>query len=115
MKVTLLIFATLFAIILLSPPAVQAYGGHGHYRGGIWITPGWGPWWGGYYPYYSTPPLIVERPSLEYYIEPLPEQREEPAYWYYCRKPEGYYPYVKQCPEGWMKVVPTPPSQNREK
>jgi hypothetical protein len=62
-----------------------------------------------------TPPLVVEQPSVEYYIQPAPEQNEEPAYWYFCRKPEGYYPYVKQCPDGWMKVVPTPPNQNREK
>ena len=27
-------------------------------------------------------------------------------YWHYCRKPEGYYPHVKKCPDGWMKVVP---------
>ena len=110
------ILLTLFVIVLLSPLAADAYGSHGHFQGGIWIGPGWGPWWGGYYPYYSTQPLmIVEQPNVEYYMMPAPEQNEEPAYWYYCRKPEGYYPYVKQCPDGWMKVVPTPPSQNREK
>lgn len=27
-------------------------------------------------------------------------------YWHYCRNPEGYYPYVKKCLDGWMQVVP---------
>jgi hypothetical protein len=29
-----------------------------------------------------------------------------PAYWYYCQNPPGYYPYIKDCPAGWMTVVP---------
>jgi hypothetical protein len=28
--------------------------------------------------------------------------------WYYCRKPEGYYPDVQRCPGGWEKVPPAP-------
>lgn len=32
-------------------------------------------------------------------------------YWYYCRKPEGYYPHIKKCPDGWMQVIPQPPTQ----
>ena len=114
MSRTVSILTALFFVILLSPFADNAFGDRGHFRGGIWIGPGWDPWWRPY-PYYYSPPLIIERPSVDYYIQPPPEQREEPAYWYYCRKPEGYYPYVKQCPDGWMKVVPTPPSQNKEK
>jgi hypothetical protein len=31
------------------------------------------------------------------------------AYWYYCRKPEGYYPYIKACPGGWQTVPAQPP------
>jgi hypothetical protein len=40
-------------------------------------------------------------------------QSEEPSYWYYCQNPQGYYPYVKQCPSGWTKVPPSavPPDQ----
>lgn len=30
------------------------------------------------------------------------------GYWYYCNKPDGYYPYVKQCDAGWQKVAPQP-------
>jgi hypothetical protein len=31
------------------------------------------------------------------------------ASWYYCRKPDGYYPYVKACPGGWQTVPAQPP------
>ena len=30
------------------------------------------------------------------------------GYWYYCSNPDGYYPYVKQCANGWQKVPPQP-------
>jgi hypothetical protein len=46
-------------------------------------------------------------------VQPAP-QPEEPNYWYYCHNPEGYYPYVKKCPSGWMKVVPSPPTTDQE-
>ena len=63
------------------------------------------PW----YPlgYYAAPPVVIQQ-QLPVYIEP--EQRQS-GYWYYCQEPQGYYPYVKSCPGGWMKVVPevTPP------
>ena len=111
MNRTLRLLVTFVAIALLSPLAADAYGPHGYYRGGIWID----PWWVAPSPYYSAPRVIVERPATEYYVQPAPQQPEEPAYWYYCRRPEGYYPYIKQCPDGWMKVVPTPPSQRQEK
>jgi len=29
-------------------------------------------------------------------------------YWHYCSNPEGYYPYVKKCPDGWLPVAPQP-------
>jgi hypothetical protein len=39
----------------------------------------------------------------------MPEpQQQETSYWYYCKDSKGYYPYVKRCPSGWMRVVPTP-------
>ena len=110
MKWTVRSLITLFIIILMSPLAANAFGPRGSFRGGIWIGPVWGPWWVNPYPYYSAQPVIVERPTTDYYVQPDLQQSEVPAYWYFCRKPEGYYPYVKQCPEGWMKVVPTPPS-----
>ena len=113
MNGTLRILIALFIIVLLSPLAGFAYGHHGYFRGGVWIDPLWGPWWFAPYPYYSAPPVVVERPTTDYYIQQAPQQTQEPAYWFYCRKSEGYYPYVQQCPEGWMKVVPTPPPQKK--
>jgi hypothetical protein len=105
------ILMALFIFIILSPLVAHAHGAHGYYRGGVWINPFWVAPYPYYsiYPYYSAPEVIVERPAPDYYVQPAPQRPEEPAYWYYCRKPEGYYPYVKQCPDGWMKVVPAPP------
>ena len=91
-------------------------------------TTGWtwigGGWWGPAYPYprYSpyyyypyaaypyyapAPTVIAEQPALS-----DPGQGEE-NYWYYCENPQGYYPYVKSCPGGWMRVVPDPPPPNQ--
>ncbi|MDE2387879.1 MAG: hypothetical protein KGN35_02165 [Betaproteobacteria bacterium] len=39
----------------------------------------------------------VSRPPV------VPQQKN---YWYYCRNPEGYYPYIKQCAGQWIKVPP---------
>ncbi|HYB71975.1 MAG TPA: hypothetical protein VED18_01285 [Candidatus Sulfotelmatobacter sp.] len=41
------------------------------------------------------------------YVQQQPQQQS----WYYCREANGYYPYVQQCPSGWMQVPPqaTPP------
>lgn len=71
-----------------------------------------------YYPYSYYPPPVVVAPAPEQppvYIEQAPSatQQADPEsyYWYYCEKSEGYYPYVKECPGGWQKVAPTPPSQ----
>jgi hypothetical protein len=95
--------------------------GHGYYGGsrwhggtrvfiggsfGWWGWPAWwGPgWWGApypyysYYPYYSAPPVAVQ-PA------PAPPVQD---YWYYCQDAGAYYPYVKECPGGWIKVVPSP-------
>jgi hypothetical protein len=89
--------------------------GGGHFRGGVWIGPGW--WWDPFfypyypaYPYYSQPPVVIQQQPQEYI---LPESQPEASYWYYCSNPKGYYPYVKRCPGGWMKVVPNegPPGE----
>ena len=82
--------------------------GGGHAEFGLFIGPGlwWPGWWDPYpyYPYYPSPPVIVQQPS-ELYVQPAP-QVETPGYWYFCQEPQGYYPYVKKCPKGWIKVVP---------
>lgn len=100
----------LFVVLFAGVPSVNAQRHGPPVRGGFWIGPGWGPWWWGplAYPYYGAPrqPIIIEQQPLVYdqQAQQLPE---EPYYWYYCAESKTYYPYVKQCPKGWMKVVPT--------
>ncbi len=65
-----------------------------------------GPWWWGppyAYPYAAPPVIEQPAPVYEQTTPPAPQ----PAYWYYCPNPQGYYPYISQCPSGWMRVVPS--------
>jgi len=70
-----------------------------------------------YYPYSYYPPVVVTPAQpLEYVEQGDAQQQADPSapesyYWYHCDKPEGYYPYIKECPGGWQKVSPTPPPQ----
>jgi hypothetical protein len=90
---------------------VWAHGGRVHL--GVYVGgPVWGPVW--YPPPYYYPPQVVVVPPAPppVYIEqsdpaaqPAPAQQQ---YWYYCKSSKGYYPYVKECPEGWQKVLPQP-------
>lgn len=103
----------------------HGYGGHEHGWGGhrhIGIGIGIGPWAPWYYPppvyYYPPVPyyprtLVIEQPAPPVYIEQA-DQDPAPAetnYWYYCSRSKAYYPYVKDCPAGWQRVVPQPPPQ----
>ena len=71
---------------------------------GFWLGPYWGPYW--YPPYYSpyapgyAAPVVVESQPQTYIQAPAP------SYWYYCEDAKAYYPYVKECPAGWLTVVP---------
>lgn len=112
-KVIVLILAVV--LMVSTAPAFAARGGHGWHGGGhahigLYVGPGW--WWPGwwepypyYYPYYAPPPRVIVQPPSDIYVQPAP-QAEEPRYWYYCQDPQGYYPDVKRCPKGWLKVVP---------
>ena len=66
----------------------------------------------------ATPPVVVSAPPV---VRPAPMMAPPPmmapapmmasapvapSYWYYCQNPAGYYPYVSQCPGGWLPVVP---------
>jgi hypothetical protein len=90
-------------------------GGHvGIYLGipfpGYWSYPAPYP----YYPYYPYYPPVVSAPSSPpVYIEQgQQESASSPQhYWYYCKNPEGYYPYVRACPAGWQAVAPQPSDQ----
>jgi hypothetical protein len=104
----------------------HGYGGHG-YRGyryggrsrfGVGVFFGgpiyapWAPW---YYPaphpYYYPPAVAAVPASPPVYIERGETQAapEVQNYWYYCPDEKTYYPYVKQCPGGWQRVVPQQP------
>ena len=117
-----LIYMSLLVLILLMTAVSGQAERHGHGWG-----PGWGPvlglglglgLWELSHPYYSgyyyPPPVVIQQQSPDVYIQSAPQfapaPSPEPAYWYYCPDPQGYYPYVKQCLKGWMKVVPTPPA-----
>lgn len=65
------------------------------------------------YYYYPAAPLVVTPPAPPVYIEKGQQQAEAAPssnYWYYCQNPQGYYPYVKECPGGWQQVAPRPPA-----
>lgn len=111
----------LLIVVLLT---VTCQPGDARYRhGGIWIgVPIWGvpypyhPYPYGYYPYgypppyyYNEPPPVVIQQQPETYIQKAPATAPEQTYWYYCPSPQGYYPAIKECPKGWMRVVPTEP------
>lgn len=126
-KLGCLILATA-ALLFLTPPPADAQKGfafrghsrvHGGFKGhghshvhskvfvgfGVGLGPAW--WWGWpgyYYPYpaYAAPVVVQQSPPV--YIQQ--QAPAEPYYWYYCESARAYYPYVQQCPGGWMKVVP---------
>ena len=82
------------------------------YYGSLWY-PGWGGgWYCGWndpYPAYGwSPPVVVERQPVV--VQSLPPGPAPQSFWYYCRNPAGYYPYVTTCPGGWTPVPATPPA-----
>src|SRR5450830_893346 len=106
----------------------HGHGGRGHVGVGLYFGmpysyPYYGsPYYGSPYPcpYSYYPPVVVTPAQPPVYIEqqnaqPTPQQvtpaAAESYYWYHCDKPEGYYPYIKDCPDGWQKITPTPPPQ----
>ena len=91
-----------------------APGWHGYHHGygfyGFW--PWYFPWAYGYgLPYYGDS-FYIDVPVT--YIEMAPAAESgavQPANsWYYCKSPEGYFPYVKTCPSGWQTVPAQPPA-----
>lgn len=129
--------ALLLAVVLglaVAGSAMAAPGGHGGHgwhggdhgwhgggwRGGVGITLGaplfWPPFgaFGPYGPYGYYPPAVVAVPVMPpTYIEQNSQESEAPAQpWYFCPNPKGYYPYVNDCPAGWVQVAPQPPANN---
>ncbi len=111
----LILVAVILILSSALPSQAEWHGGHGgfSFRGSIWVGPGWWGPWGypysyPYYPYYAESPVVIEK-QASVYVQPN-RQQEESDYWYFCTKPQGYYPYIKRCPGGWLKVVPSAPS-----
>ena len=62
--------------------------------------------------YYYPPPPPYYNPPAPVYIEqypgtPSPQTRD----WFYCPNKGAYYPYVKDCPGGWQRVLPQQPAE----
>jgi hypothetical protein len=106
MKVQKILLAVL-ALLLAGTGSALAHGG----RVGVYFGPAWGPW---FYPspyYYQPQVVVVPQSPPPVYIEQnqaAPEPVGAQQYWYYCKSGKGYYPYVKECPDGWQKVLPEP-------
>ena len=94
-------------------------GGHFGYDLALGLGLGYGVGYYGYgvpyypYPYYPYPPMVAAPSPPPVYpqqnMPPTPELQTN--YWHYCRNPDGYYPYVRECPDGWEKISPQPSSQ----
>jgi len=135
-KTSLLLIATATSLAAM-PAQADRGGGHGHYWGPFGFLLGTAILYSAIQPrtIYTTPqviyapPVYAPVPVQPYYVEqtyisppvtalPLPPptmgqyQPQEIAggqWWYFCRKPAGYYPFIRECPSGWEKVSPTPP------
>ena len=94
---------------------------HVHPYYGVW--PAWGFGFGsfGYMPPYYPPPYYGYPPAAGRFVPPAvyierkdvaqpaqPTTGSQANFWHYCRSAEGYYPEVKECPDGWEQVAPTP-------
>jgi len=59
----------------------------------------------------EEPIVYIEKSSEEVTTSENNTETEASKYWYYCKKPAGYYPTIERCPDGWMQVVPHKPSK----
>jgi hypothetical protein len=100
---------TVLLLALLCATAAGSAWAHGRGpRVGVYVGVPFGYYWYGPPSYYYYPPPVVIRQEPQVYIERAAPQAQ--SYWYYCAESAAYYPYVKECPGGWQRVVPTPPS-----
>jgi hypothetical protein len=71
-----------------------------------------------FWPGFATNRIFFVRSGVlapwPYWYNYPPPSSAPSQYWAYCQDPEGYYPYVQECPGGWVPVVPTPPAPEYE-
>lgn len=104
-------------------------GGHHHGHGGYGpgLRAGFGPGFGlgGYGfmpPFYSSPyyayPQVVQPALPPVYIQQQnaaqPATEPQANYWHYCQGSAGYYPEIKECPDGWLQVPPQASHDNQQ-
>ena len=89
----------------------RSHHGRSHHRSSVFLGLGLGFWPSWYEPYgYGYPyPLYGAIYTPPVYVEQADQAQS--AYWYYCAGSRGYYPYVQECPGGWLRVIPGPASQ----
>jgi len=99
-------------------------GGPGWWGVGLGLGLGWGAsyygdpygWYPGYYAPYDSQVVVEQAPQYQVQQTMPPQGSVAPpnaqaaANWYYCESSRTYYPYVKQCAEGWRAVPATPPA-----
>ena len=109
MKSFVAILVIVGLIITIPMPGLAGSNNHYYFRFNVGIPlygpPAYAPrpYWGPTRYYYPVPPVLVVPQQPPVYVQ---QNQQEPDYWYYCQNPQGYYPYIKSCPGGWMKVVP---------
>ena len=99
------------------------FGYYPYYRAPFYGTPYYGyPYYGGvpyyspvpaYYPPVQSAPVIYTERSdnPQTSTQTLPgnaSQDTQQSWWYYCVDKNAYYPYIQQCPAGWVRVAPQP-------
>ncbi|MDD5249341.1 MAG: hypothetical protein PHY45_10170 [Rhodocyclaceae bacterium] len=114
------LIVAMISSLAISPAWADRYGHYGHHGGGG--DGGWG-WWGPGLLLGTAAVLAASVPRPVYYYPPAPVYSApvyvtppvappvpvaEEAGWYYCPQAAGYYPYVRACPSGWLRVSPTP-------
>ena len=90
------------------PSPAQARGHHA-WGWGLGVGLGVGALWGWpyYYPYEAYPypypsPYYAPGAPAATILQQAPAA--PPPVYYYCKNPEGYYPYIQSCQAGWQTV-----------
>jgi len=65
-----------------------------------------------YYPPIQSVPTYTqqsESPQISPQVAPKNSSQDvQGSWWYFCVDAKAYYPYVKQCPGGWLRVASQP-------